>query len=381
MGFPLIDKVVFSQRIFCMYKKTLVSITCLLVTALTAFATDDPAILHEGFIYDEAPYPECHASTIEETPLGLVAAWFGGTGERFPDVGIWVSRQIDGQWAPSVEVANGVQYTLTDGKEYRHPTWNPVLYQYPDGPLVLFWKCGPSPSTWWGMMSESLDHGVNWSAARRLPEHIEGPVRNKPILLKNGTLLSGSSTEFDGWRVHFELTSDHGQTWQRTSAINDGKEFGAIQPTLLHHPDGTIQALCRNKDGDGLTLSTSSSDLGLTWSDLQPIKLPNPNSGIDGVTLQNGHHLLVYNHTSRNKGTPRGREMINVAVSDNGIDWKPALTLDREPRAEFSYPAVIQSADGKVHITYTWQRRKIRYFIVDADKLVLKDWDGGAWPE
>ncbi|MEZ6032403.1 MAG: sialidase family protein [Planctomycetaceae bacterium] len=364
-----------------MCQQFLSGLTCLFLTSLVTCAGADPAIVHEGFIYEKASYPECHASTIEETPAGLVAAWFGGTGEKYPDVGIWVSRHIDGHWTPSVEVADGIQYTLTDGTVKRHPTWNPVLFQYPGGPLVLFWKCGPSPSTWWGMMSESSDNGITWSQARRLPEHIDGPVRNKPVLQKDGTLLCGSSTESDGWRVHFELTSDHGKTWQRTPAIHDGKTFGAIQPTLLRHPDGVIQALCRNRDGDGMTLSTTSSDQGRSWSDLKPLNIPNPNSGIDAVTLQDGRHLLVYNHTNRSKGSPRGREMINVAVSEDGIDWKPSLTLDREAKAEFSYPAVIQAKDGKVHITYTWKRRKVRYFVVDPDKLTLKDWNGGAWPD
>jgi len=366
---------VYHQKLFCL------AAACVLLKSTAACADDDPGIVLKEFIYETAPYPECHASTIEETPAGLVAAWFGGTGERNPDVGIWVSRHINGEWTASVEVANGIQYALPDGTVHRHPTWNPVLFQYPDGPLALFWKCGPAPSNWWGMMCESTDHGATWSTARRLPEHIDGPVRNKPMLLKDGTLLCGSSTEFDGWRVHFERTSDHGLTWLRTPAIHDGKTFGAIQPTMLHHPDGSIQALCRNRDGDGQILSTSTSDEGLSWSELKPINLPHPNSGIDAVTLEDGRHLLVYNHTNRNKGTPRGREMINVAVSDNGIDWKPALTLDREARAEFSYPAVIQTADGNVHITYTWKREKVRHFVLNASKLTLKNWTDGAWPE
>jgi len=364
-----------------MSQSAVCTLACLTFVSITACVADDPAIIQHEFIYETAPYPECHASTIEETPAGLVASWFGGTSERDPDVGIRVSRHINGQWTPSVEVANGIQYTLPGGTVHRHPTWNPVLFQYPNGPLMLFWKCGPSPSTWWGMVSQSADNGATWSMARRLPEHIDGPVRNKPILLKDGTLLCGSSTEFDGWRVHFEMTKDQGLSWQRTPAINDGKSIGAIQPTLLRHKDGSIQALCRNQNGEGPILSTTSSDGGLSWSDLEPINLPNPNSGIDAVTLKDGRHLLVYNHTNRRTGMPRGREMINVAVSDNGVDWKPALTLDREEKAEFSYPAVIQASGGSVHITYTWKRSKVQHFELNPDKLTLKEWNNGAWPE
>jgi predicted neuraminidase len=344
-------------------------------------AAEGPGVVSRQFIYEDAPYAECHASTIEETPSGLVAAWFGGTAEKDPDVGIWVSRHVDGKWTESVEVADGLQYTFTDGKEHRHPTWNPVLFQYPNGPLMLFWKCGPTPSTWWGVMAQSDDDGKTWSQPERLPEHIDGPVRNKPLLLNDGVLLCGSSTEFDGWRVHFELTSDQGKTWQRTPAIHDGKKFGAIQPTLLKHPDGSIQALLRNQNGEGKILSTTTKDQGKNWSGLTEINLPNPNSGIDAVTLQDGRHLLVYNHTNRRSGKPQHREMMNVAVSDDGVHWKAALTLDNEPKAEFSYPAVIQSKDGQVHIVYTWKRKRMTWIVLDPAALQLKDLQNGDWPK
>ena len=339
------------------------------VSSLATVSAEQPGIVAREFIYDTAPIPECHASTIEETPVGMIAAWFGGTEEKHPDVGIWLSRRIGGRWSESVEVANGVQYSLPDGTLHRHPTWNPVLFQYPEGPLLLFWKCGPSPDTWWGMMARSEDHGATWSEPQRLPEHIDGPVRNKPLLLSDGTLLCGSSTEFDGWRVHFERTADQGRTWQRTPAIHDGRTVGAIQPTLLRLGGAKILALCRNQNGDGQILSTSTADGGLTWSELTPFGLPNPNSGIDAVTLKDGRHLLVYNHTYRGQGSPRGREMMNVAISTDGIHWQPALTLDREAKAEFSYPAVIQAADGLVHITYTWKRQKVSHVVVSPAQL------------
>ena len=80
------------------------------------------------------------------------------------------------------------------------------------------------------------------------------------------------------------------------------------------------------------------------------------------MTLADGRFLLVYNHT------PKGRTPLNVALSKDGIDWKPALVLENEP-GEFSYPAVIQARDGLVHITYTWQRQRIRHVVVDPAKL------------
>src|SRR5262249_6007143 len=160
-----------------------------------------PGVLSAEFIYESAPYPQCHASTIEQTKEGLVAAWFGGTREKNPDVGIWVARHDGQKWSPSVEVANGVQDATT-----RHPCWNPVLYQVPGGELLLFYKVGPSPSTWWGMLVRSGDSGRTWSKPEKLPDDIPGPIKNKPVLLADGRLLSGSSTEDHGWRVHMEWT-------------------------------------------------------------------------------------------------------------------------------------------------------------------------------
>jgi predicted neuraminidase len=129
-------------------------------------------IIHQEFIYETAPFPQCHASTLAETPQGLVAAWFGGTRERAPDVGIWLSRLERGRWTPPVEIANGIQYRKSEGDVYRHPTWNPVLFQPRQGPLLLFYKVGPSPQTWWGMLTTSPDGGRTWSDPRRLPENI-----------------------------------------------------------------------------------------------------------------------------------------------------------------------------------------------------------------
>lgn len=313
-------------------------------------------VLKSEFIYETAPYPSCHASTIESTPSGLVAAWFGGTHEKHPDVGIWLSRHDGTKWLTAVEVANGIQ---ADGKT-RHPTWNPVLFQAKDGPLLLFYKVGPSPSRWWGMLIKSSDGGKTWSAPQRLPEGILGPIRAKPVWLADGTLLCPSSSEHDGWRVHMEMTRDLGATWTKTEALNDGKEFGAIQPTVLFHPGNRLQAL--NRSRQGRVTEIWSEDGGKKWRSMKATSLLNPSAGIDGVTLKDGRHLLVYNPVSR------GRTPLVLGLSKDGKEWQTALTLESEP-GEYSYPAIIQAPDGKVHITYTWQRKKIRYWAVDPAKL------------
>jgi len=309
-------------------------------------------LMKSEFIYETAPFPECHASTIAETKNGLVAAWFGGTGERHPDVGIWLSRQSGGRWSAPVEVANGVQSPTN-----RYACWNPVLFQPRNGPLLLFYKVGPSPSSWWGMLMKSEDGGETWSNPRRLPAGIVGPIKNKPVQLVNGDILCPSSTENNGWRVHFERTSDLGEKWTATEPVNDGKEIGAIQPSILFHPGGKLQAVGRTRQGK--IFEIWSEDGGKTWGNMTLTKLPNPNSGIDAVTLQDGRQLLVYNPTTQ------GRSPLKVAVSADGKQWNDVLTLEDEARKEFSYPAIIQAKDGMVHIVYTWKRQRIRHAVVD----------------
>jgi alpha-L-rhamnosidase len=329
----------------------------------------------DEFIYLLAPYPECHASTIAETPAGLVAAWFGGTRERHPDVGIWVSRYENGKWTPSVEVANGVQ-----NDTLRYPTWNPVLYQVPGGDLLLFYKVGPSPQTWWGMLTSSSDNGQTWRKPEVLPNGNIGPVKNKPVLLGNGTLICPSSTEgINGWRVHFEYTRDFGKTWTRSGVLNDGKSINAIQPSVLVYPDGKLQILCRSRNR--YIMESWSDDNGRTWTEMKATTLPNNNSGTDAVTLRDGRQLLVYNHVLPPEGKESGeRTPLHVAVSDDGKNWYAALILEDSPVSHYSYPSVIQTSDGMVHIVYTWRRERIKHVVVDPAKLILKKIENGEWP-
>ena len=208
------------------------SILILGLSGAAIAAEGQPGVQASEFIYTTAPFPSCHASTIAETPGGMVAAWFGGTEEKHPDVAIYVSRQEDGKWQVPVEVANGNQ---PDGT--RVPCWNPVLFQPPGGPLHLYYKAGPTPQTWWGMQQTSKDNGRTWSAGTRLPGALIGPVKNKPVILPDGAWLASSSTETTArpsvWRVHFERSTDQGSTWTSTGPVHDGVEFSAIQPSIL----------------------------------------------------------------------------------------------------------------------------------------------------
>jgi predicted neuraminidase len=331
-----------------------------------------PAVVTSEFIFETAAFPSAHASTIVETKDGLLAAWFGGTREGATDVGIWQSRRENGRWTPPVETATGVQ---PDGT--RHPCWNPVLFEMPDRSLRLFYKVGPTPREWWGMVRTSRDGGRSWSTAERLPDGVLGPIKNKPVRLADGTLLSPSSTESTDrpsqWRVHFERSTDSGKTWSLTSppAATDGRSIDAIQPSILLHPGGRLQAVGRTRSER--VFETWSADGGKTWSPIALTLLPNPSAGIDAVTLADGRHLLVYNHTIE------GRSPLNLAVSRDGKSWDAALVLEREP-GEYSYPAIIQAADRLVHITYTWKRQRIKHVVVDPAMLQPIAMPDGAWP-
>lgn len=333
------------------------------------------AILASRFIYETAPYPQCHASTIVELGDGaLGASWFGGTHERNPDVEIWFARCIDGQWQTPVSVATGVQ---SDGS--REPTWNPVLFQPPGGPLVLFYKVGPSPQEWWGMEIRSDDHGRTWSSPRRLADGVLGPIKNKPEILPDGTWLSPSSVEAGegvgahagaGWALVFERSEDQGRTWTVGPHVPSPLNIDAIQPSLLFHKDGALQAVARTRQGT--TASTWSRDAGKTWSPVGAVDLPNPNSANDAVTLKDGRHLMVYNHSAHRADTPgKGpRWPLCLALSEDGLSWRNVLTLESEPIPDgYAYPAIIQASDGKVQVTYTHNRRRIRHVVIDPGRL------------
>jgi predicted neuraminidase len=320
---------------------------------------ENPGVVKSEFVYEQAPFPSCHASTIVATKNGLAAAWFGGTDEGERDVGIWFSRNTGGSWSQPVEVANGKQET---GERY--PSWNPVLFQPKEGPLLLFYKVGPRPSNWWGMLITSADGGTSWTKPRRLPDGILGPVKNKPVQMADGSLMCPSSTEDKGWRVHLETTRDFGLTWSRTEALNDGQEFAAIQPSILTYPSGKMQLLCRSRQGR--ITEVWSEDGGKSWGRMSATSLPNPSSGTDAVMLKDGRALLVYNHTAK------GRSPLNVAISSDGKTWQQALVLENQP-GEYSYPAVIQSADGLVHVTYTWKRQRIKHVVIDPRQIVPRD--------
>lgn len=316
----------------------------------------------EMLMVDNPPFKQCHASTLVELTQGrLMAAWFGGSHEGSQDVVIWASIFSEGSWSKPVVTADGI---IDD--TLRYPVWNPVLFNDQSNTLHLFYKVGPNPRAWWGMVISSSDEGKTWSMPKRLPEGILGPIKNKPLQLDNGVILSPSSTETEQrWKAHIERSTDNGRTWAIVP-VDKGGAFDVIQPSILKYADGRLQILCRSKQGH--VMHAWSSDAGVTWSKLSPTSLPNPNSGTDAVTLKNGLQLLVYNPDVPGKDWWNGRSRLNVAISKDGVQWTDVAVLENQEKGEFSYPAVIQTRDGSVHITYTYDRRNIKYVVFEPPR-------------
>ena len=315
-------------------------------------------LIKEGFVNPSPEEKSCHASTIVElSKSSLMAAWFAGEHENHYKVGIWASTFSNGIWSKAAKIADGI----VNGKQYA--CWNPVLFKNKEGKLFLFYKVGVTPREWWGMMKTSINDGETWSEATKLPDNILGPIKNKPIQLTSGEILHPSSTEsLDSkiWKTHVEISDSDAKSWKKIE-IECG-DYGVIQPTFLTHADGKIQMLLRSRQNQ--IVQSWSVDSGQSWSKLSPINLPNPNSGIDAVTLADGSHILIYNPLPSGNRWSNGRNVLKVAISKDGNNWKDIYELENIDKSEFSYPAVIQTQDGLIHITYTFDRKLIKHVVL-----------------
>jgi predicted neuraminidase len=307
------------------------------------------------FIFTEAPFKECHASTLVELPDGdLLAAWFGGEREGDKSVAIWGARRHANSWSAPFELA----------REPDTACWNPVLFADRQGKLWLFYKFGASPRTWAGAYQTSRE-GSAWSKPTYLPAGILGPIKNKPVTLANRDILAGTSVETTlSWICGVDLSSDEGRTWHHYGPIAvSGYHHGIIQPTVWETAPGRVKMLLRATQDVGFICAATSDDGGHTWSDAKPTGLPNPNSGIDAVKMRDGRVALVYN-PSKTERTP----LVLAFSPDDGDTWSVPVALENAP-GEYSYPAIIQTRDGLLHITYTWRRQHIKHVVVDPGLL------------
>jgi len=320
------------------------------------------------FIYEQPKTPECHASSIVDYGNGeLGAAWMGGTCEGHIDFGVWYSRYDGSQWSTPVKLASGPMLF-----PQRDTIFNPALFKHSTGKVFLFYKVGTLESGTSPRTRISNDNGHTWLPQQNMPEGISGVTKNKPVELPNGDIVVGAS----GTRV--EISSDVGISWRIATIPNPNAYEGVIQPTILIHSAIKLQSLLRTQENK--IAQSFSYNGGSTWSNLTLSTMPNNNSGIDAVTLSDGRHLLVYNHSTAPEGSWGGpRTPLNVAVSNDGLNWQAALVLEDEP-GEYSYPAVIQTDDGLVHIVYTWHRLRVKHVVIDPTDLSLQNIVNGAWP-
>ena len=337
------------------------------------------AIVEEEFIFNERLTRDCHASSLIELESGeLLCTWFGGTRESHPDVQIWLSRKpIGGSWSEPVPVAKAEE-------ELGGSVFNPVIVQCGGDTLQLYYL---SPDINDGRMITSCDGGHTWSKSVALDKQFTGPLVNKPVYLNDGTILAGGSMEgSEGWRIHVERSTDKGKSWSRTPVLNDPKQFKLIQPTFLVHSEQKIQLLARSggKTADTKIAQAWSEDGGKSWSEVTNTTLPNNNSAIDAVSLPDGRHLLVYNHSTRDDDScgRKGRGILTLAETKDGVNWNAAAVLEfRTGAVQYSYPAMIRTRDGLVHITYSWHRKFIKHVVIDPDKLVTAPIVDGVWPK
>ena len=304
---------------------------------------------------------QCHASHFARLADGsILLVFFYGSREGNDDVRIYGCRRdpVSGAWSEPAAI------TEDDGL----PHWNPVLLPRADGALVLFYKVGKPIADWKTRCMISYDGGYTWSLSFEMIEGDEsggrGPVRNKAIYLRDGTLLAPGSTEKGEWKCFFDRSTDGGKTWERSRDLTVPKGMlekygdvtgkGIIQPTLWESREG-VHALMRSSEG--VLFRTDSKD-GILWCDPYPTDVPNNNSGVDLCTLPDGRLLLCCNPVGDNWGA---RSPISLLTSDDNGNSFSLLTHLITMKGEFSYPA-IQYLEGKIHITFTWNRRSIQYF-------------------
>jgi predicted neuraminidase len=324
---------------------------------------------------DDRPFLSCHASTLVVLPNDeILTAYFAGTREKADDVAIWFSRRSkEGVWSAPLKLA--------DKEGVAH--WNPVLFQNDQGTIFLYYKVGYEVADWYTMVMESIDNGHTWTTPKALVEGDvggRGPVRNKPVALSNGVIVSPASlqvpTTWNGyrqlWDSFADISNDGGMTWTKSevplnheSIITENdkeKGFnGVIQPTVWESDAGNVHMLMRSTTG--FIYRSDSNDWGATWCEAYSTELPNNNSGIDVVRMESGLLALVYNpvRSTWGKRTP----LVIRVSSDNGRTWLNEFVLENDP-FEYSYPAIV-SRGSELFITYTWKRERIAFWKLIMD--------------
>jgi len=353
-----------------------------------------------------------HSSSVVELPGGdLLCCWFEGSGERWAnDVMINGSRLRKGDTAwtrpflmadtPGQPDCNPVLFlnnhgklflvwivvranrwetsvlkvkTATDYKDDDIPKWewqDIILLKpgtaFEDRVRVQFEKYGREDLAWAGYAPPYEKMLVDASKDPRKRETGWMP-RTHPIILENGNILLPLYS--DGFNFGLiALSEDDGETWQSSLPIV-GR--GLNQPSLVEGGKGTIHAYMRD-DGDepGRILISHSVDGGYSWTYAEKSAIPNPGASIEVIKLHSGNWMLVYNDVDD------GRYSLAAAISDDeGKSWKWRKKLENQEGGSFSYPSLIQTKDGRIHVTYSYHlpgdRKSIKH--IDFEEKWILD--------
>lgn len=306
-----------------------------------------------------------HCSTICLLPGGdLFAVWYGGSREGAADAALFGARYKPGGggWQPPVLL---VDRALAESELDRRikKVGNAVVFPDQSGTLWLIYV-SVTMGGWSGSalnFKTSRDEGRTWSESRRFTVNpflnISSLVRNKPIHTRDGRI---------GVPVYHEFALKFPQmlwiTPDRDGNVTDYRirnlpaESGLIQPTLVPLEGSRVLMMLRDHNPARRMRTAYSEDNGWTWSDTAASDLPNPDSALDALRLADGRILLAYNHAAS------GRENLKLALSaDGGRTWQPGPVIEAAGRREYSYPQLALDARGRIHLTYTWNRERIRH--------------------
>lgn len=337
------------------------------------------SVTKEFIFGDDREFDSPHGSTLLELKNGdILAAWFAGSFEKGADTAIWAARR-HGTWEKPRKICD----------ERGTAMWNPVLFRKQDGTIVLFYKVGETIEKWQTWYVESRDEGETFSSPKELvpgDEGGRGPVKNKPILLQDGSIAAPASLEGAVWDAFVDLSTDNGATWEMSRMVPVRRAVcsqmlhrpynphlcygkGVIQPSLWQDREGAVHMLLRSTSSR--ILRSDSTDGGRTWSLAYDTGLPGNNSGLDLTVLPDGGLVLAYNPRENLPNYYKGPRtpLVLSYSSDNGNTFQEISVLE-DGEGGFCYPAVICSAkNGDILVTYTWKRERIAYCRVKYETL------------
>ena len=330
-----------------------------------ADSTDAVPVYTQTWVTPPGHTASAHSSAICALPSGdLLAVWYGGSREGAADVALFTARRPAGGGGWSEPVTAIDRATAQDELDRMiKKVGNAVIFPDQAGSLWMVYV-SVSLGGWSGSalnVKTSQDEGRTWGESQRLTINpflnLSSLVRNKPIYASDGRI---------GLPVYHEmalkfpqmlwLTPGPSGSVQDYRMRNLSSQTGLIQPTLVPLDGDRVLMMLRDR-GDGRNVHTAySDDNGWTWSEAEPSELPNPDAAIDALRLRDGRILLVYNHAES------GRENLRLATSaDQGRTWRAGAIIEEAENKEYSYPNLAEDSRGRIHLTYTWQRERIKH--------------------